>query len=62
VAHLVLVSVLGAAAVVMNTADMTLDVSTIRDRLPTIPVTSLDDVLRCRPSGGERAAFAGASD
>jgi uncharacterized protein YbjT (DUF2867 family) len=38
------------AAVVMNTTDMTLDTSTTRDRLPTIPATTLDDLLRRRLS------------
>jgi uncharacterized protein YbjT (DUF2867 family) len=38
------------AAVVMNTTDMTLDVSAIRDRLPTIPATTLDEVIRRRPT------------
>jgi uncharacterized protein YbjT (DUF2867 family) len=38
------------AAVVMNTTDMTLDTSTIRDRLPTIPATSLDEVIRRQPT------------
>ena len=38
------------AAVVMNTTDMTLDTSTIRDRLPTIPATTLDEVIRRQPS------------
>jgi uncharacterized protein YbjT (DUF2867 family) len=37
------------AAVVMNTTDMTLDTSTIRDRLPTIPATTLDAVIRRQP-------------
>ena len=37
------------AAVVMNTTDMTLDTSTIRDRLPTIPATTLDVVVRRQP-------------
>jgi uncharacterized protein YbjT (DUF2867 family) len=37
------------AAVVMNTTDMTLDTSTIRDRFPTIPATTLDEVIRRRP-------------
>ena len=37
------------AAVVMNTTDMTLDTSTIRDRLPTIPATTLDEVIRRQP-------------
>jgi NADH dehydrogenase len=36
------------AAVVMNTADMTADVSAIRDRLPTIPATTLEVVLARR--------------
>jgi uncharacterized protein YbjT (DUF2867 family) len=41
------------AAVVMNTSQMTVDVSAIRGRLPTIPATTLDDVLRRRrpPAG-----------
>ncbi len=38
------------AAVVMNTTDMTLDVSAIRGRLPTIPATTLDDVIRRQPT------------
>jgi uncharacterized protein YbjT (DUF2867 family) len=38
------------AAVVMNTTDMTLDTSTIRDRLPTIPATTLDEVIRRQPT------------
>ena len=37
------------AAVVMNTSDMTVETSAIRDRLPTIPATTLDEVLRRRP-------------
>jgi uncharacterized protein YbjT (DUF2867 family) len=37
------------AAVVMNTTDMTVELSGIRDRLPTIPATTLEEVLR-RPS------------
>jgi NADH dehydrogenase len=37
------------AAVVMNTTDMTVEVSAIRDRFPTIPATTLDDVLRRQP-------------
>jgi uncharacterized protein YbjT (DUF2867 family) len=37
------------AAVVMNTTDMTLDTSTIRDRLPTIPASTLDEVIRRQP-------------
>jgi uncharacterized protein YbjT (DUF2867 family) len=38
------------AAVVMNTTDMAVDVSAVRDRLPTIPVTTLDEVIRRRPT------------
>jgi uncharacterized protein YbjT (DUF2867 family) len=38
------------AAVVMNTTDMTLDTSTIRDRLPTIPATTLEEVIRRQPT------------
>jgi hypothetical protein len=34
----------------MNTTDMTLDTSTIRDRLPTIPTTTLDEVIRRQPT------------
>jgi NADH dehydrogenase len=34
------------AAVVMNTTDMTVDASGIRDQFPTIPATTLDEVLR----------------
>ncbi len=37
------------AAVVMNTTDMTVDVAAIRDRFPTIPATTLDEVLRRQP-------------
>jgi uncharacterized protein YbjT (DUF2867 family) len=37
------------AAVVMNTTDMTADVAAIRDRLPTIPATTLDDVITRQP-------------
>jgi uncharacterized protein YbjT (DUF2867 family) len=37
------------AAVVMNTTDMTVQVSAIRDRFPTIPATTLDEVLRRQP-------------
>jgi uncharacterized protein YbjT (DUF2867 family) len=37
------------AAVVMNTTDMTIQVSAIRDRFPTIPATTLDEVLRRQP-------------
>lgn len=38
------------AAVLMNTTDMTVDVSAIRDRLPTIPATTLDKVIRRQPT------------
>src|SRR6266540_1497470 len=38
------------AAVMMNTADMTVDVSAIRDRLPTVPATPLHDLLTRQPS------------
>ncbi|HEY2959344.1 MAG TPA: NAD(P)H-binding protein [Actinomycetota bacterium] len=37
------------AAVVMNTTDMTVDVAAIRARFPTIPATTLDEVLRRQP-------------
>ncbi|HJW59010.1 MAG TPA: SDR family oxidoreductase [Actinomycetota bacterium] len=37
------------AAVVMNTTDMTVNLATIRDRFPTIPATTLDEVLRRQP-------------
>jgi hypothetical protein len=37
------------AAVVMNTTDMTVQVSATRDRFPTIPATTLDEVLRRQP-------------
>jgi uncharacterized protein YbjT (DUF2867 family) len=37
------------AAVVMNTTDMTVNPATIRDRFPTIPATTLDEVLRRQP-------------
>jgi uncharacterized protein YbjT (DUF2867 family) len=38
------------AAVVMNTTNMTVDVATIRNRLATIPATTLDDVLEQQQS------------
>jgi uncharacterized protein YbjT (DUF2867 family) len=38
------------AAVVMNTTDMTVDVSAARDRLPTIPATTLDQLIRQQPT------------
>jgi uncharacterized protein YbjT (DUF2867 family) len=38
------------AAVVMNTTNMTVDVATIRNRLATIPATTLADVLRRQPT------------
>ena len=34
------------AAVVMNTADVTVDLATVRDHLPTIPATTLDELVR----------------
>jgi NADH dehydrogenase len=34
-----------AAAVVMNTTDLTVDPTTVRARFPTVPATTLDDVL-----------------
>ena len=37
------------AAVVMNTTDMTVDVSAIRDRFPTIPASTLDEVISRQP-------------
>ena len=37
------------AAVVMNTTDMTADVAAIRDRFPSVPATTLDEVLRRQP-------------
>jgi uncharacterized protein YbjT (DUF2867 family) len=37
------------AAVVMNTSDMTVDVAAIRTRFPTIPATTLDDVITRQP-------------
>jgi uncharacterized protein YbjT (DUF2867 family) len=37
------------AAVVMNTTDMTVDVAAIRDRFPTIPATTLDDIISRQP-------------
>jgi NADH dehydrogenase len=39
------------AAVVMNTTDMRTDLSTIRDRFPTVPATTLDEVLGRQPPG-----------
>jgi uncharacterized protein YbjT (DUF2867 family) len=38
------------AAVVMNTTDMTVDVSAVRDRLPTIPATTLHELIRRQPT------------
>jgi len=38
------------AAVVMNTTNMTVDVSAVRDRLPTIPATTLDQLIRRQPT------------
>jgi uncharacterized protein YbjT (DUF2867 family) len=37
------------AAVVMNTTDMTVNLATFRDRFPTIPATTLTEVLRRQP-------------
>ena len=37
------------AAVVMSTTDMAVDVAAIRDRFPTIPATTLDEVIRRQP-------------
>jgi hypothetical protein len=37
------------AAVVMNTTDMAVNLATIRDRFPTIPATTLAEVLRRQP-------------
>jgi uncharacterized protein YbjT (DUF2867 family) len=53
------------AAVVMNTTDMAVDTSAIRDRLPTIPATTLDQVIRRRPTvevpgaGGDASSRSG---
>jgi uncharacterized protein YbjT (DUF2867 family) len=38
------------AAVVMNTIDMTADVSAVRDQLPSIPATTLDELTRRQPT------------
>jgi NADH dehydrogenase len=38
------------AAVVMNTTDMTADVTTAREQLPTIPATTLDELIRGQPT------------
>jgi uncharacterized protein YbjT (DUF2867 family) len=40
------------AAVVMNTADMTADVTGIRDRFPSVAATTLDEVLGRQPPRG----------
>ena len=48
------------AAVLMNTTDMTVNVSTILDRFPTIPATTLDDVIRRQPTLEASGARAGA--
>jgi uncharacterized protein YbjT (DUF2867 family) len=37
------------AAVLMNTTDMTVDPAAIRSRLPAIPATTLDEVIRRQP-------------
>ncbi len=47
------------AAVIMNTTDMAVDTSAIRDRFPTIPTTALDDVLGRQPSLEVRSARGG---
>jgi hypothetical protein len=33
----------------MNTADMAVDLSTVRDRFPAIPATTLDEVVGRQP-------------
>ena len=38
------------AAVVMSTRDMTVDISAVRDRFPTIPATTLDQLIRRQPT------------
>jgi NADH dehydrogenase len=38
------------AAVVMNTTDMIVNLAAIRDRFPTIPASTMDDVLRRQPT------------
>jgi uncharacterized protein YbjT (DUF2867 family) len=37
------------AAVVMNTTDMTVDVSAVREGLPAVPTTTLDELIRRQP-------------
>jgi uncharacterized protein YbjT (DUF2867 family) len=41
------------AAVVMNTTDMTAGGTTLRERFPTVPSTTLDEVLRRQPRLGQ---------
>ena len=38
------------AAVLMNTTDMTVDVPAVRDRLPAIHATTLDEIIRRQPT------------
>jgi uncharacterized protein YbjT (DUF2867 family) len=38
------------AAVVMNTTDMTVDLTTVRNHLPAIPASSLDELIRRQPT------------
>jgi uncharacterized protein YbjT (DUF2867 family) len=55
------------AAVVMNTTDMTVDLSAIRDRFPTVPATTLDDLISRQPpfevrgTGGDVPSHGGPS-
>jgi uncharacterized protein YbjT (DUF2867 family) len=37
------------AAVVMNTTDATVDLSAVRDQFPSVPATTLDEVIRRQP-------------
>ncbi|HZD71460.1 MAG TPA: hypothetical protein VFA45_21885 [Actinomycetes bacterium] len=48
------------AAVVMSGTDMAVDVSAIRDRLAAIPATTLDQVIRRRPTLEAPGAAGGA--
>jgi hypothetical protein len=47
------------AAVLMNTTDMTADLAAIRSRLPAIPATTLDEVIRRQPPSEVPGARAG---
>jgi uncharacterized protein YbjT (DUF2867 family) len=38
------------AAVVMNTTDMAVDLTTVRDHVPTVPATTLDELIRGEPT------------